>query len=93
MSATCVPWYVPRANTGLSKHGNPVFPHLCPLNQTVARVPAQWEGGYDLCRRRGAAGGVGDSHALPSGPLVPASDPDRQRQLGWAKSRGTRRRG
>ena len=37
-SATCVPWYVPRGNTGLSQHGDPVFPHFCPLNQNLARV-------------------------------------------------------
>ena len=38
MSAACVPWYVPRCNMGLSKHGNRVFPHSCPLNQNLARV-------------------------------------------------------
>ena len=38
MSATCVPWYVPHGNTGLSKHGDPVFPHFCPLNQNLVRV-------------------------------------------------------
>ena len=32
-SATCVPCHVPRGTTGLSKHGDPVFLHLCPLNQ------------------------------------------------------------
>ena len=46
MSATCVPRYVPRSNTGLSKHGYPVFPHFCPLHQNLARV------------RRGARGGT-----------------------------------
>ena len=30
--------YVPRGSTGLSKHGDPVFPHFCPLNQNLARV-------------------------------------------------------
>ena len=34
--ATWVPWYV-RSHTSLSKHGNPMFPHLCPLNQNLAR--------------------------------------------------------
>ena len=38
MSATCVPWYMPRGNAGLSKHGDPVFPHFYPLNQNLARV-------------------------------------------------------
>ena len=43
MSATCVLWYVLRADMGLSKHGNPVFPHslfphCCPLNQNLACV-------------------------------------------------------
>ena len=28
MSATCVPWYMPRGDTSLSKHGDPVFPHF-----------------------------------------------------------------
>ena len=37
------PWYVLRGNAGLSKHGDPVFPHFCPLKQTVARVGG---GGY-----------------------------------------------
>ena len=31
MSATCVPWYMLSGNTGLSKHGDPVFPPFCPL--------------------------------------------------------------
>ena len=38
MSATCVPWHGPRGNTGLSKHGDPAFPHFCPLNQNLLRV-------------------------------------------------------
>ena len=38
VSATCVPWYVPRGNTGLSKLGDPVLPHCCLLNQSLARV-------------------------------------------------------
>ena len=38
MPATCVLWYVPRGNTGLSKHGDPVFPHLCPQNQNLAHI-------------------------------------------------------
>ena len=28
----------PLPNTGLSKHGDPVFPHFCPWNQKLARV-------------------------------------------------------
>ena len=38
MSAICVPWHVPRGNTGLSKHGDPVFLQFCPLSQNLARV-------------------------------------------------------
>ena len=38
MSATCVPWYVPRGNTGLSTHDDPVFPHFCPWDQSLVRV-------------------------------------------------------
>ena len=26
MSATCVPWYVPRGDKGLSRHGDPIAP-------------------------------------------------------------------
>ena len=33
MPATCVAWYVPHGNRGLSKHGDPMFPPLCPRNQ------------------------------------------------------------
>ena len=45
MPAICVLWYVPRGNTGFSKHGDPVFPHFCPfcpLDQNLAHV---WTGG------------------------------------------------
>ena len=42
---TCVPWYVPRGNIGLSKHGDPVFPHFCPLNPNLAHV---WTRGSGL---------------------------------------------
>ena len=49
MSATCVPWNVPPSNTGLSKHGDPVFLHLCPLNQNLGRVGTG--GGYRGLRR------------------------------------------
>ena len=45
MSATCVPWYVPRGYTGLSRHGDPVFPNFGPLNQNPARVRRR-EGRY-----------------------------------------------
>ena len=38
MSITCVLWCVPCSNMGLSKHGDPVFLHFCPLNQNLARV-------------------------------------------------------
>ena len=44
MPATCVPQYVPRANTGLSKHGDPVFPHFWSWNQNLP-VFAQRGGG------------------------------------------------
>ena len=44
MPATCVPQYVPRANTGLSKHGDPVFPHFWSSNQNLARVCAKGGG-------------------------------------------------
>ena len=30
---------------GLSKHGDPVFPHVCPLNQNVALVRTKGGGG------------------------------------------------
>ena len=42
MPATCVMWYVPRSNTGLSKHGN--------LNQNLAPVRTR-EGGRHGVRR------------------------------------------
>ena len=38
MSASSLPRHVPRGSTGLSQHGDPVFPHDCPLNQHPARV-------------------------------------------------------
>ena len=41
MPATCVLQYVPGANTGLSKHGDPVFPHFWSWNQNLARVCAR----------------------------------------------------
>ena len=56
MPATCVPQYVPRANTGLSKHGDPVFLHFWSWNQNLARVCA-----------RGGGGGVGFASAMRSG--------------------------
>ena len=46
MSATCVLWYLPPGNMGLSKHGDPVSSELCPLNQNVAHVWARGKGGY-----------------------------------------------
>ena len=30
--------HVPRGNTSLSKHGDPVFPHFYPLNQNLAHI-------------------------------------------------------
>ena len=42
MLSTYVPWYVPCRNTGLSKPGDPVFPHFCPLNQNL---PVLGQGG------------------------------------------------
>ena len=38
MSATSALWYAWRGNMGLSKHGDPVVLHSCPLNQNQARV-------------------------------------------------------
>ena len=53
MSATCVPWDVPRGgSTGLSKHGDPVFPHFCPLNQNL-----RTRGGGGLAQGFGTRGG------------------------------------
>ena len=46
MSATCVPWYVPCANRGLSKHGDAVFPHFWPLEPEPG-----------LCKDGGGGGG------------------------------------
>ena len=47
MPATCVPQYVPRANTGLSKHGDPVFPHFG-RGTTTWPMFAQGGGGYNV---------------------------------------------
>ena len=44
MPATCVPQNMPRANTGLSKHGDPVFAHFWSWNQNLARVCARGGG-------------------------------------------------
>ena len=57
MSATCVPWYVLRSNTGLSTHGDPVFPHFCPLNQNLANVRTGGGGGATGIEGRGHARG------------------------------------
>ena len=48
MPAICVPQYVPRANTGLSKHRDPVFPHFWSWNQNLARVCARGGGYTDI---------------------------------------------
>ena len=48
MFAMCVPWYVPHGNTGLSKHGNPVFPHFCPVNQNLSPCSDRRGGGTSL---------------------------------------------
>ena len=45
MPATCVPQYLAHANTGLSKHGDPVFPHFWSWNQNLARVCTGGGGG------------------------------------------------
>ena len=42
-SATCLPWYMPRGDMGLSKHSDAVFLHFCPLNQQRSR---RVSGGY-----------------------------------------------
>ena len=36
MAATCVLWYVPHGDRGLSRHGDPVFLHFPPLRQNLA---------------------------------------------------------
>ena len=46
MPATRVPRSVRRGNTGLSQHGDPVFPPFCPLNQNLARVWTMGGGGH-----------------------------------------------
>ena len=45
MPSTCVPQYLPRTNTGLSKHGDPVFPHFWSWNQNLAHVCTRGGGG------------------------------------------------
>ena len=53
MPSTCVPQYLPRANTGLSKNGDPVFPHFWSWNQNLARVCTRGGGGrtaIQVCR-------------------------------------------
>ena len=45
MFATCVLWYMLPGNMGLSKYGDPVFPHFCPLNQNLARLRTGGGGG------------------------------------------------
>ena len=53
-------------DTGLSKHGDPVFPHCCPLNQNLARVRTSGRGvllhgpRHDMCQAVGT-------------PLMPAA--------------------
>ena len=43
MSATCILWCVLHGNTGLSKHCDPLFLHLCSKNQNLARVRTRGE--------------------------------------------------
>ena len=38
MSAACVPWHVVCGNTSLARNGDPVCPHLCPVNHNLAHV-------------------------------------------------------
>ena len=52
MSATCIRWYMLRGNTGLSRHGDPVFPHFCPLNQNLVRVMTWGGGGYQMVSKK-----------------------------------------
>ena len=54
MSATRVPWYVPRGHTGLSEHGDPRVAAL--LEPSVLRYQSNGEGGLQRCA--GAGGGV-----------------------------------
>ena len=60
MSATCVPWDVPRSTTGLSKHDDLMFLHLCPLNQDLAQ-------GCDT-------GGSANAETTPAGAPAAAAD-------------------
>ena len=52
-----VPGYVPHGTTGLSKHGDPVILHCCPLNQNLVRVRTGGEGGTNE-RGGGGEGGL-----------------------------------
>ena len=68
MSATCDPWFVPRSNVGLSKHGDPVIPHFCPLNQNLAHVRTEGgRGGYLPASHHP----LGDQSPLPRALLYP----------------------
>ena len=49
MSGTCVPWDVPRRDTGLSRPGDPVSPHFCPLNLNPGPVIRPGAGGVHAC--------------------------------------------
>ena len=81
MPATCVPQYVPRANTGLSKHGDSVFPHFWSWNQNLARVSARGGGGVHVpgrpvlpsrCDARGGRGSGGGQRRQPLAHNPPA---------------------
>ena len=51
MPATCVPRCVSRGNMGLSKHGDPVCPHFCPLNENLGPC---WDKGKGSGRQNAA---------------------------------------
>ena len=83
MSATCIPWYMLRGTTGWSKHGEPMFPHFCPMNQNLARVRT-WGGGvikHAICapgrlKRSedvGRAQALGHAQASDSGVVIPTT--------------------
>ena len=45
MPAARVPWDVPRGDGGLSKHGDPMFPHFCTRTWAHARTRGVTDGG------------------------------------------------
>ena len=62
MSATCVLWFVPRGNTRLSKHGNPVFPQFAPLNHNLAHLDKGGGGMSKFSKRLQMLWGIISTH-------------------------------